>query len=474
MAIERIQGILKQRLLIEASKEAASATQTEPGLIREGNIEQYEAIREAGRQRVDFLLGQVKEVDRLFGEILLGFKKSGIEDPSVEEIYAAFEEELKVREQVPPLEGEPELEPAAKPEEPRKKPPRREPSVAVSEEPLPSLMPEPKDTFGAMTFLAEEQSVEVEDKRIQLDAREWDLLTDLVLSVGEKVSGEDLTNKIFGSDGLNRSKFTQTVYTLRKKLGESAKEQRFIRSEGRGPAGTLYWYQIIEAESDEKNGPEESVEVGSRLTDNEIYRLARSIKEDRGDLVAGEEDRARIEQILTKYEPEGVSAEDIHEIQESLSGKLKSFFENKEEVFDANSENEDAQFLLAAIAVLETEEEQKKLAGEEKNSDDENGNRYFDHELFRLDRPLHGLLIDGDSVDLTLKEFEVLELLLKNQGKLLTIEDFNREVWKFDDTVGLYNLLKNIIVRLRSKIKHGRNVKVPIKNVRGAGYIFED
>jgi len=440
-AIEVSFAFIKQQTL----KETSAISETQPSLIVEGNIA---GVREIA-QHIESLLKQYEEVDLLLPKILRGLSTIGISQPSIEDVYRFYIEEVarkKVEEQEYVLESPAE--------------PGEERAGTVAE------------STRRISLFIDDNAIGLDGNVIPLGDNERVLLVSLLKRSGEKISGSDLTAEIFGSGEQNRARLTQTVYTLRQKLGESAKDQRFICSEGRGPAGTFYWYESGEAQGpNDESGQKGSAAGGNRLSDREISLLAKSIRGDRPDLLTSDDDRATLAQILEIYPVPDV---DLTEIKKGLTQKLRSFFADREEFFDANSENEDALFLLAAISSLESEEEQKRLTGEGKNSVDGNEQRYFEHELFKLDRSLHCLVIDGESNDLSPQEYGVLNLLTSNQGRLATFEDFNREVWKFPDSIGVSDILRTIIHRLRSKIKHGRDVKVPIKSVRGVGYVFED
>lgn len=77
----------------------------------------------------------------------------------------------------------------------------------------------------------------------------------------------------------------------------------------------------------------------------------------------------------------------------------------------------------------------------------------------------------GKRIDLTNKEFALLELLLKRQGEVLPRSLIASQVWdmNFDSDS---NVIEVAIRRLRSKIDDGFEVKL-IHTVRGMGYVLE-
>jgi two-component system response regulator VanR len=74
---------------------------------------------------------------------------------------------------------------------------------------------------------------------------------------------------------------------------------------------------------------------------------------------------------------------------------------------------------------------------------------------------------DGEELSLTLKEFEILALLLKNKGKTLPHETILSRVWGYDYE-GDGSIVHTHIKNLRSKLPE--NI---IKNIRGVGYRIE-
>jgi len=90
----------------------------------------------------------------------------------------------------------------------------------------------------------------------------------------------------------------------------------------------------------------------------------------------------------------------------------------------------------------------------------------------RMDVDRHVVTVDGSTVQLPLKEFELLELLLRNAGRVLTRMQLIDRVWG-SDYVGDTKTLDVHVKRLRSKIEPQPGTPRHLVTVRGLGYKFE-
>ncbi len=80
----------------------------------------------------------------------------------------------------------------------------------------------------------------------------------------------------------------------------------------------------------------------------------------------------------------------------------------------------------------------------------------------------------GETVDLTVREFELLEYLLRHQGQVVSREALAREVWKETArTTPLDNVIDVHIARLRRKVDVEQSVKL-IHTVRGVGFMIRE
>jgi DNA-binding response OmpR family regulator len=89
-----------------------------------------------------------------------------------------------------------------------------------------------------------------------------------------------------------------------------------------------------------------------------------------------------------------------------------------------------------------------------------------------LDLDRHELIIGDRTVYLTPKEFEVLRLLVRHSGKVLSPDAILTRVWG-PEMIGEPHLVKQYIYRLRSKIEPEPSVPRFLHTVRGAGYYFD-
>ncbi|WP_431843547.1 winged helix-turn-helix domain-containing protein [Calidifontibacter indicus] len=90
----------------------------------------------------------------------------------------------------------------------------------------------------------------------------------------------------------------------------------------------------------------------------------------------------------------------------------------------------------------------------------------------RMDVERHTVSVNGESISLPLKEFELLELLLRNAGRVLTRGQLIDRVWG-NDYVGDTKTLDVHIKRLRAKIEDDPGNPSVIVTVRGLGYKYE-
>ncbi|GET26322.1 response regulator transcription factor [Prolixibacter sp. NT017] len=88
---------------------------------------------------------------------------------------------------------------------------------------------------------------------------------------------------------------------------------------------------------------------------------------------------------------------------------------------------------------------------------------------FKLDTEIKRLLIGEKKIELTRKEFEVMRLLMENEGRIFPREDILSRVWS-DDVVVTDRTVDVNITRLRKKLgEYGKC----IRNKSGFGYYFE-
>lgn len=92
--------------------------------------------------------------------------------------------------------------------------------------------------------------------------------------------------------------------------------------------------------------------------------------------------------------------------------------------------------------------------------------------MVRMDVDRHVVTVGGQHVPLPLKEFELLELLLRNTGRVLTRMQLIDRVWG-SDYVGDTKTLDVHVKRLRAKIEPDPGNPTLLVTVRGLGYKLE-
>lgn len=86
----------------------------------------------------------------------------------------------------------------------------------------------------------------------------------------------------------------------------------------------------------------------------------------------------------------------------------------------------------------------------------------------RLDPASHGVTRGGRPVDLTAREYAILEYLMRHAGEVVTRTRLAEHVFE-DETDNLTNLLDVHVSHLRKKIDHGAGLPL-LRTVRGRGY----
>jgi len=87
-----------------------------------------------------------------------------------------------------------------------------------------------------------------------------------------------------------------------------------------------------------------------------------------------------------------------------------------------------------------------------------------------LDKSAHSVVIDGENVELSYKEFELLTYFMENKGIALSREKILNSVWNYD-YFGDARTIDTHVKKLRSKMgEKGKN----IHTIWGMGYKFED
>ena len=89
-----------------------------------------------------------------------------------------------------------------------------------------------------------------------------------------------------------------------------------------------------------------------------------------------------------------------------------------------------------------------------------------------LNQDTKEVLVDGEGIKLTATEFGILELLLKNQGRVFSIDEIYEKVWK-EPSYNAENTVAVHIRRIREKIEINPKEPKYFKVVWGIGYKIE-
>ena len=87
-----------------------------------------------------------------------------------------------------------------------------------------------------------------------------------------------------------------------------------------------------------------------------------------------------------------------------------------------------------------------------------------------LDKNAHMVIIDGENIDLSYKEFELLTYFMENKGIALSREKILTNVWNYD-YFGDARTIDTHVKKLRSKMGEKGNL---IKTIWGLGYKLEE
>ena len=93
----------------------------------------------------------------------------------------------------------------------------------------------------------------------------------------------------------------------------------------------------------------------------------------------------------------------------------------------------------------------------------------LEEEGIRIDKAAHSVTVDGDPVELSYKEFELLTYFLENKGIALSREKILNSVWNYD-YFGDARTIDTHVKKLRSKLGSKGEL---IKTIWGMGYKFE-
>ncbi len=97
-------------------------------------------------------------------------------------------------------------------------------------------------------------------------------------------------------------------------------------------------------------------------------------------------------------------------------------------------------------------------------SDSSDSKNFLAYKNVKLDLDGYKTFVDGEQIYLTAKEFELLKLFMKNQGRLFTRENLINSIWDYD-FIGDEKIVNTHIKNIRKKL--GVDI---IETIRGVGY----
>ncbi len=106
------------------------------------------------------------------------------------------------------------------------------------------------------------------------------------------------------------------------------------------------------------------------------------------------------------------------------------------------------------------------------NNSSQNSSATIEIDELTIDTETHEVIVEGKQVRLTPREFEILELLARNRGKVFSIENIYESVWK-ESFIQSDNTVMVHIRKIREKIEHDPRKPRYIKTVWGVGYKIE-
>lgn len=126
-------------------------------------------------------------------------------------------------------------------------------------------------------------------------------------------------------------------------------------------------------------------------------------------------------------------------------------------------------YLTKPFAMEELLARIRSLSRRADNSLSDNNLRYSD---ITLNLQTYEISCDGNSLNLGLKEFSIIEYLLNNPNKVISKEMMIEKIWGYDSDAE-YNNVEVYISFLRKKLRHIHS-GTSIKTVRGVGYRLEE
>lgn len=82
------------------------------------------------------------------------------------------------------------------------------------------------------------------------------------------------------------------------------------------------------------------------------------------------------------------------------------------------------------------------------------------------------VLVHGEEIDMTVREFDVFHLLISSRRRVITFEMISDRVWGYDHETTTPKAICNLMSRIKQKLKVEPDIPDYISSVRGVGYKF--
>lgn len=99
--------------------------------------------------------------------------------------------------------------------------------------------------------------------------------------------------------------------------------------------------------------------------------------------------------------------------------------------------------------------------------------KHLSYPGLEIDLPTRTVLVEGEEVHLTPKEFDLLFKLASNPRRVFTREELIEQVWGYSTPAGDLRTVDTHVKRLRKKVQEGRDVPWSLATVWGVGYRFD-
>lgn len=129
-------------------------------------------------------------------------------------------------------------------------------------------------------------------------------------------------------------------------------------------------------------------------------------------------------------------------------------------------------YMTKPFAVEELLARIRVLLKRSRNNKERVDSQCLEIDKLKLNKSNYKVEFDGENIELTKKEFELLEFMMLNKNIVLTRENILDKVWGYD-YFGDTNIIDVYIRYLRSKIDQKYNINL-IETVRGVGYIIRE